>query len=143
MNQAQTSSNIKALNKYASVNIQTGVDDASPHRLIQMLMEGALSTITVAKTSIKQNHVAKKGESIGRAISIIGGLRDSLDFDVNSEIANNLDNLYEYMTFQLLQANINNDVAILDEVSTLLLQIKQAWDAVPEVEQLNKTANAK
>ena len=128
--------NIRALKQYSKINLQTSIESASPHRLIQMLMDGALAKLAQAKGHMKANSVAQKGEDISIAISIIGGLRDSLDHDKGGEIASNLDNLYEYMSGQLMLSNIKNDISLIDEVQGLLMEIKVAWDDIathPEV----------
>jgi flagellar protein FliS len=119
-----------ALRQYQTVNTQAQVSDASPHRLIQMLMEGGLSRIAQAKGAMQHGQQAAKGELISKAIGIIGGLRAGLDLEQGGEIAVNLDRLYEYMTARLIEANIGNDVAILDEVSGLLRNVKSGWDAI-------------
>ena len=96
--------------------------------------------------AIRQNQVSRKGESISSAISIIGGLRDSLDHKVGGAIAANLENLYEYMTHRLLEANLNSDEAALAEVHTLLMEIKSAWDGIAEhaeVKALLQSASVK
>ena len=126
-----TASMNSALQQYRKVGAQTGVEAATPHRLIQMLLEGALEKINLAKGYMQRNEVSLKGSHISWAISIIDGLRMSLDKEGGGEIAENLDSLYDYMGRRLLEANLNNDVAMLDEVSGLLLEIKSAWDAVP------------
>ena len=64
------------------------------------------------------------------AISIIGGLRDSLDHKADVDLTLNLDNLYEYMSRRLLQANVESSIAMLDEVYDLMMEIKIAWDAI-------------
>ena len=117
-----------AVNSYRSGAVAE-IEEASPHRLIQMLYEGGLQRIAVAKGAIQRKEIQLKGESIGRAIAIIGGLRSSLDLS-QGEMATNLDNLYEYMERRLLEANLKNDEGILDEVSGLLREIKSAWDAI-------------
>lgn len=122
----------KGLKQYQSVSVVGGVDSATPHRLVQMLMEGALEKIVTAKGAMESEHIAQKGEYIGWAMSIIGGLRGSLDLDKGGEIAANLDSLYEYMIRRLLDANTNNDIEALMEVQGLLIDIKSAWDAMPE-----------
>ena len=119
-----------ALKQYQQTSVHSGVMDASPHRLIQMLLDGALSRILSAKGSIKQNNIVKKGEQIGSAISIVEGLKASLDFNQGGDISKNLDALYEYITRLLLQANIKNDAALLDEAGKLLSEIKMAWDTI-------------
>ena len=120
------------LNEYKKVDTQSGVAYADPHRLIQMLMEGALDKIAIAKGCIERDDVAGKGSHISWAISIIDGLRMSLDKSAGGEIANNLDDLYDYMGRRLLQANIKADVSMLEEVSSLIREIKSAWDVIPE-----------
>tara|TARA_R110002095_G_scaffold104458_8_gene91477 strand:- start:1174 stop:1569 length:396 start_codon:yes stop_codon:yes gene_type:complete len=119
-----------ALKQYQQTGVHSGVMDASPHRLIQMLLDGALGRILSAKGHIKRNDIAKKGEQIGRAISIIEGLRSSLDFEQGGEISKNLNALYEYINGILLQANIKSDETLLDEAGKLLSQIKMGWDAI-------------
>lgn len=119
------------VNQYSSVNSYTGVTDASPHQLVQMLLDGALGKLSVVKGLIDRGEIAKKGTVIGQAISIVGGLRSSLDLSKGGEIAANLDNLYEYIERQLIQANLKNDVTIVDEVASLLLEIKTAWESIP------------
>lgn len=121
------------LNQYKQVGAQSGVASASPHRLIQMLLEGALEKINLAKGYMQRGEIALKGSHISWAISIIDGLRMSLDKEQGGDIAQNLDDLYDYMGRRLAQANMENSVEMLNEVSGLLQEIKSAWDVVPEL----------
>ena len=122
---------IASLKQYGKVSVETEVESATPHRLIQMLMEGALTRIAAAKANLACGDMAGKGERIGWAISIVEGLRASLDHEAGGEIAANLDSLYEYMASRLLEANVRNDPAILDEVASLMVKIKEGWDGIP------------
>ncbi len=125
-----------ALQAYQQVGRQAAVEEASPHRLIQMLMEGALEKIAAAKGFMERGAVQEKGAHITWAVSIIDGLRVSLDKSVGGEIAENLEELYIYMMRRLTEANLKNETALLDEVASLLGQIKSAWDAIePEAAQ--------
>jgi flagellar protein FliS len=119
-----------ALKQYQTVNTQAQVGDASPHRLIQMLMEGGMSRLAQARGAMQHGQVAIKGELISKAIGIIGGLREGLDLQQGGEVAANLDRLYEYMVSRLIEANLNNDVALVDEVAGLLRNVKSGWDAI-------------
>jgi flagellar protein FliS len=121
-----------ALRQYQQIDAQSAVAFASPHRLIQMLMEGALESLTKAKGHIQRSEVAAKGEQISRAISIIGGLREGLNPEAGGEIAANLDALYDYMQRRLLEANLKAEESIVDEVIERLRTIKEAWDAIGE-----------
>lgn len=121
-----------ALSEYASVSVTSGIEDATPHRLIQMLMEGALDKIATAKGHMLHNNLSEKGRHISWAISIISGLQSSLDMEAGGEVSANLDNLYDYMVRRLGVAGASNDPAILDEVSSLLVEVKSAWDVIPK-----------
>lgn len=127
----------KALKQYQQVSTQTGVAYASPHRLIQMLMEGAFERIATAKGCIQRHDIPGKGEQIGKAIDIIGGLRDGLNLDAGGELAANLDALYDFIQRRLLEANLRSDTAILDEVADLLRPIKEGWDEIGNSPEAN------
>ncbi|MDY6941647.1 MAG: flagellar export chaperone FliS [Pseudomonadota bacterium] len=120
-----------ATKAYQQVGTQSAVDNASPHRLISMLMDGALERVAAAKGLMQHGDVAGKGLQISKAIAIVDGLRMSLDLEAGGEIAANLDNLYEYIGRVLLQANLNNNPTQLDEVADLIHELKGAWEAIP------------
>lgn len=124
-----------AANSYKQVGIETSVIGADPHQLTSMLFEGALLAISHARHDMVEKHVAAKGKAISKAIAIIGeGLNASLDKKVGGELAQNLSALYDYMVRRLVEANAKNDPAILDEVSGLLAELKDAWDSIrPQV----------
>ena len=119
-----------ALNSYKDYGTNSEIEYADPHRLIQMLFEGALKRIAFAKGAMQRKQIAEKGKFISQTIEIVGGLRASLDTKNGGEIAANLESLYEYMNRQLVSANLKNSEEILDEVSGLLLDVKAAWDAI-------------
>ncbi len=127
----------RGVSQYGKVAVGTETSFASPHRLIQMLMEGALDKIAFARGQIERNDYAEKGRNISWAISIIQGLSESLDMESGGEIAANLEGLYDYMVRCLTLANKDNDIEKLDEVASLLKEVKRAWDAMPsELQQV-------
>lgn len=120
-----------AINAYKKIGVESKVIGADPHQLTSMLFHGALERIANAKDEILRNDIAAKGQSISKAIAIIGeGLHASLDKRVGGELAQNLSALYDYMVRRLTEANLKNDTAILDEVSILLGGIADAWDSI-------------
>lgn len=123
---------LSAIKQYQQVSANSSVMGASPHRLVQMLMEGALERIALAKESMARNDVSTKGQNIGRAIDIVAGLQGGLNFEAGGLVAENLSDLYDYMIRRLLTANIQNDPSILDEVSGLMIEVKMGWDAMPD-----------
>ncbi|EMR14285.1 flagellar biosynthesis protein FliS [Methylophaga lonarensis MPL] len=120
-----------ATQQYRQNHIHGGVESASPHRLVQMLMEGVVERIINARRFMGQGNVAQKGEQISWAIAIIDNLRACLNPQAGGEMAVNLRELYTYMEQRLLEANLKNDDSILDEVAQLMLEIKAGWDAIP------------
>jgi flagellar secretion chaperone FliS len=122
----------QGIKEYQSVGTQTSIVDADPHRLIQLLFEGATARIAAAKGHIERKEFDKKSNQINSAISIIGGLQESLNFEAGGELAYNLEKLYDYMIRRLFEANVRNSLEMLDEVNGLLLQIKSAWDEIRE-----------
>lgn len=121
----------RAAQRYQAVGVASGIMDATPHRLVQMLLDGAVEKVATAKGAMERQDIPEKGRFIVWAITIIGGLRSSLDLARGGEIAANLDSLYEYMERRLTAANIENDPAILTEVGSLLAEIRDAWAAMP------------
>lgn len=130
-----------ALGQYNKMAVQAGVEAAGPHRLIQMLMDGVLEKITRAKGCMQRGDIRAKGQQIGWAISIIEGLKASLNKAEGGEIAQNLEDLYIYMERRLIESNRINDPALLDEVSSLMRQVKEAWDAIGDVANLPPSSN--
>ncbi|CEK10878.1 flagellar export chaperone FliS [Legionella hackeliae] len=120
----------QALEQYKSIELQTRIETASPHELIHLLLQGARSHIATAQGNIQRNEISEKGEHIGKSISIVEGLRTSLDHENGGEIAANLDRLYEYIQRILLKANLDNDVNLLIQANTLLADIHQAWQEI-------------
>jgi len=122
---------VTALNAYKNVGLESGVASADPHKLILMLYQGAILAIASAKNQILRKQISEKGSSITKAIKIIDeGLKACLDVKAGGEIATNLSELYDYMNQRLLIANLKNDLAILDEVSVLLAELKGAWESI-------------
>ena len=116
---------------YAKIGVESGVSAADPHKLISMLYQGALLAIANAKNGMMRKDVAIKGTAISKATMIIDdGLNASLDKGVGGELASNLSSLYDYMIARLVVANLNNDMAALDEVARLLNDLKSAWDSI-------------
>lgn len=123
-----------ALSFYKQVNSQTGVVDADPHRLIQLLLDGALDRIAQAKGALIAGDTPAMGEALGKAIGILSGLQGSLDLERGGDIAANLNRLYDYMSIRLLDVHREKQPASLDEVVALLGSIKSGWDGIrPQV----------
>ena len=120
-----------ALGAYKANQTSTAMEDASPHKLITMLLNGALERIATASGAMERGELAVTGEAVGKAISIIDSLRVSLDHEQGEGLAESLTALYDYMTRRLLEANATKDLDMLREVADLLKEVKVAWDEIP------------
>lgn len=129
---------------YSKAGIETQSETASPHELVIMLYEGALSAIASATYLMRNGDTAGKGAAISKAIEIIdNGLKACLDYKAGGAIAERLGALYEYMSNRLLHANLRNDIAALEEISGLLRELKGAWQEIrSDSSAVSKTAAA-
>ena len=119
-----------ALSTYRNLDAQTGVVDADPHRLIQMLLDGAMDRLAQARGAMQAGEIALMGEALGKALGIISGLKAALDLERGGDIAANLERLYDYMTLRLMDVHRRREAAPIDEVATLLGDIKSGWDGI-------------
>ena len=117
---------------YQEMDTSGRIASASPHRLIQLMMERALAKIGLARTQMRDGKIQQKGNSISDAIAIINGLQASLNHSANPRMSENFDALYAYMMRRLLEANLNNDDGKLAETADLLRELKEAWDAIAD-----------
>lgn len=116
---------------YAKVGVETGVSAADPHKLVLMLLDGAVMSVSAAVVAMERNEIAAKGQSISKAIEIISdGLKASLDRKAGGELAERLAGLYDYLCMRLLYANLHNDRVALDEVSGLLESLRESWRGI-------------
>lgn len=115
---------------YRSAAAHGGVAASDPHRLILMLLDGALQRLATARGCMQRGELAQQAAAINRAVEIVAELQASLDMQRGGSIAANLGELYDYICRQLLTANSGQRVELLDESSALLQQIREAWQAI-------------
>jgi flagellar protein FliS len=120
-----------SLQAYKKVSIDSQLSAASPHKVIQMLMAGAIERLIQGKAAMQQGNTAVKGERLGKALDIVISLRTCLSMDDGGDIASNLDSLYDFMIRQISHANQNNESQPIDDVVDMLREIKSAWDQIP------------
>lgn len=120
-----------ALDEYRSSGAHGGVEQADAHGLVNLLFNGAVDQLVTTKGYIERNQMHEKAVSITKSIAILDGLRSSLNIENGGEIAQNLDDLYDYMQRRLVVANADNDESIIDEVRDLLREIQEAWNSIP------------
>ena len=116
---------------YHRVHVETGVQVGDPHKLIEMLLQGAIDAIHKARGALERQDLRVKGEQISKAVRIVEeGLRAALDPVAGGQIATELDQLYGYVVRKLTLSNIRNDDQGLMECVQLLTPIQDAWAGI-------------
>lgn len=123
-----------ALSSYKETKIKT----ASQGQLIVMLYDEAIKQLQNALQLMEADSSGKKNpgniERISKAVmkteEIITELMVSLDFEQGGEIAKNLFALYTWFNRELVEANINHDIAKIKAVKKMLDEIRNSWSAI-------------
>jgi flagellar protein FliS len=121
---------------YSSVGIETAVNAASAHKLIELLFNGFMDAVAQARGAMRARQIEAKGKAIGRAAGIIEeGLKAGLNIKEGGRLAEDLALLYAYVAMRLTYANLRNDEGALDECVRLIGPLREAWITIgPEVE---------
>lgn len=110
---------------------------ASPADLLLMLYNGCIKFIKLARQAIEDKDVQKSHNNLIKAQNIILEFMNTLDMDY--EVSKSLMPLYEYIYWRLVRANVENDVAVLDEALELVTEFRNTWT---EAAKLAKTQKA-
>ena len=116
----------------AAAELERSAATISSHRVISLLMEGALERVQQARDCVEQGNNTEKQLLVEKIIAIINGLRSSLNLNEGGDIAINLDSLYDYMLARISSADDDNEALIFSEVSKLIEELKSGWDAIDE-----------
>ena len=128
---SRTHSTTQAASAYRQIGVETGIPDASPHRLIAMLFDGFNDSVAQAFAAMNHGQYEAKGRAIGRSVRIVDeGLKAALDARAGGKLAENLSALYTYVSMRLTQANLQNDPKALEECVRLMEPLRSAWVAI-------------
>jgi flagellar protein FliS len=111
----------------ARAYMKTQVNTTSQESLVLMLYDGALNFLKSARERMLEKDYAQKGILISNALDVIAELDGSLNREKGGEVSENLHKLYILCHSRLLKANMNMDVEQLDEVITMLSDLRSAF----------------
>lgn len=124
------------LNRYQQIRIQT----ATPGQLIQMLFDGAVRFMTQGLEAMIAGKIEETNRCLVRAQRIVAELQVSLDLERGGEIAANLNQIYDYIYRQLVDANVNTLPDKVKESLKLIGELKEAWTEVLKSETQQRAA---
>jgi flagellar protein FliS len=122
---------ISALAQYGQIKNDTQTTYASPHQLMLMLFDGAIEAMSITVGAIQNKNFELRSKQNTRSITIINGMRECLDMETGGELANNLYSLYQYMARELFRASFKNDVDTIQNIQTMLKDIRGSWEKIP------------
>lgn len=120
--------------QYKNTQIQT----ATPGQLILMLYDGAIKFCKLSRKSMEEKNMSNVNRYLIRVQDIISELSLSLDMKLGGEISKQLKSLYDYMIGRLVDANLQKNIAILDEVQEMIEELREAW-----IEVIKKTGGVR
>jgi flagellar protein FliS len=96
-----------------------------------MLFDGAIEAMSMTVCAIQNNNFELRSKQSTRSITIINGMRECLDMETGGELANNLYSLYQYMTKELFRASFKNDADTVQNIQSMLKDIRGSWEKIP------------
>lgn len=113
--------------KMQSNYLANEVMQASPKRLIELLLEGCIKNLKLAVIAIDKEDVNLAHNKLVRAQDIISELRYSINEEVGGEVAQQFIQLYEYINNQLLLANLKKDKAVVEKIEGMVEELLATW----------------
>jgi flagellar protein FliS len=120
----------RALHNYNTIDTDAKASFATPYQLTQMLFAGAMKSLALVPVLMERKEFATCAKEVTRSVGIINGLRESLDLS-QGELAENLYELYSYMTREIIRAHREKDPEAVRKVRALLAEIDEAWNQIP------------
>ncbi|MBB4632807.1 flagellar export chaperone FliS [Sphingosinicella soli] len=118
---------LRARQQYAAIDTATRTEQASPHRLIEMLYDELLSALRQAGIAIERQDFSLKSSRISRALSILHGLESGLDFNRGGAVAQSLAAAYNDLRQEAFAAGRDNDARRLAAVTDAAAALAEAW----------------
>ncbi|GMM86028.1 flagellar export chaperone FliS [Pseudoalteromonas phenolica] len=119
-----------SIKKFKQVKVSS-VSEMTPYEQVKLVFSNITGKLSAAKLLIERRDFENKGLLISDCITLLGALQQILDFEQGKEISTNLDSLYDYCQKLLLDANLHNDIQKIDEVLSIMTEIKSGWESIP------------
>lgn len=125
-------------NPYATYQ-NNSVNTSTPGELTLMLYNGCLKFIEQAKRALEDSKVEERNLAVQKAQAIISELMLTLDQSI--PVAENMLILYEFANSRLVDGNIKNDPALFDEASSIIMEFRDTWKQVIQINRQKQYVN--
>jgi flagellar protein FliS len=117
-------------------------ESRSPLELVVMLYDGALRFLGEASAAAARGDLRARAAAISRVLAIVAELQNTLDLEKGGAVADQLDDLYTYITSRLIDVALKQDVTAIDEARKLLTPIRDAWSQLATAPSLPQAVGA-
>jgi len=119
---------MSAIKEYSAIDKKALIEEASPHRLIALLLSTLKQRVQQARHGLERQDAAATGTHLSKALDILSYLTVCVEPQPGAtEISDNLRSLYSYMERRILEANRSRNGSILLEVTELIGELEEGW----------------
>jgi flagellar protein FliS len=118
------------LHQLQKTYLEAEVLTASPVRLIEILFDLSVNTLERARDCCRKGDILGRGQAVSKVVEILAELTSSLNFEAGGELAQNYARLYDYCQRRVLEAHLKQSEPMLQEIQCLLVEMREAWQAV-------------
>lgn len=126
------------LHQYHNNQIATG----KPEQILLLLYDGAIRFVYRTATAIAEKNVEQKNLNINKTVAILSELSATLDHNIGGQVAADLTALYDFMIRELTRVNLTNDQNRLENVRTILTDLRDTWAQAVEMTHGTKTSKS-
>ena len=119
-----------ALKAYRTTALDSRCEDSSKRDLVIMMYDAAIDAIRVAREHATREERRAVNASTTRALTILSGLRETLDVEKGGSVATHLNDFYQFLMRRLVRAGASSSGEDLAECQDLLGQVRDAWAAI-------------
>ena len=121
--------------QFAQQYLDQQIQNATPAQQIVMLYDGAIKFLKKAQLAIHENNIQERCNNNQRALQIINYLTEILDIENGGEISMRLLRIYTHISGRIVEVDIQNSAAIVDEILPHLTQLRQSWVDIDQQHQ--------
>jgi len=118
------------LKAYKAVETESTVHGGKGAELIVLLYDGITESLVAGKAHLERKEYREVGQHFARALTIISGLRETLDFDNGQPVAQDLLRFYNALTSQIIHAQTRRDLELIDQCVSWVKSVRDAWGEI-------------